>query len=518
MRRTYRWRYVPGTNVSLLSESGALLPNEFTFPPVFLSTEEIRLRVSRAAKRGRVRRIGPRLYSTNVSDEPAAVIRRNLWEVVGLLFPDTVVGYRTALEGKPSPEDTVNVVGGYDRMLELPGLTVRQIKGPGPLAGDTRFMGHLWLASRARAFLESLRPSRATAAGARGLPRQEIERRVDRMIRISGEGEVNAFRDQARAIAPELEAEEEFRALNDIIGAVLGSQAGPLTSPTAIARAAGEPYDADRLDRFQTLHAALLAWVETPRPASSVSAAAFQNGAFVDAYFSNYIEGTEFGVDEAVEIVFEGRIPERRPADAHDVLGTYRIVSSRDEMEMSVADPRRDFDDFVRVLRRRHEVIMAARPDRNPGQFKVQANFAGDTAFVDPDLVIGTLRRGFELLRSLQSPFARAAFMMFLVSEVHPFTDGNGRIARIMTNAELITEAQHRIVIPTVYREDYLIALRALTRRGRTDSFLRMLDRAQELVSRIDFHDLDDALNVLRQANAFADPSEARLILPDKTP
>ena len=41
-----------------------------------------------------------------------------------------------------------------------------------------------------------------------------------------------------------------------------------------------------------------------------------------------------------------------------------------------------------------------------------------------------------------------------------------------------------------------------------------MLDRAQELVSRIGFHDLDNTLATLRAANAFAEPSEARLILP----
>lgn len=155
-------------------------------------------------------------------------------------------------------------------------------------------------------------------------------------------------------------------------------------------------------------------------------------------------------MEEAREIVFGGRIPERRPADAHDVLGTYRIASSRDEMTTSVADPRRDFQDFLQILRRRHEVIMSARPDRNPGEFKTRMNTAGSTAFVAPELVAGTLRRGFEMLRSLQGPFARAAFMMFLVSEVHPFMDGNGRIARVMTNAELIAGDQHRIVLPTV--------------------------------------------------------------------
>lgn len=492
--------------------------NELPFPPVFLSTDEIKLQVSREVKRGRIRKIGPRLYTTDVSDDPAVVIRRNLWQVVCLLFPNTVVGYRTALEGTASPEGTVNLVGAYDRVVRLPGLTIRQIKGPGPLDGDTRFMGELWLASRPRAFLECFRPSRASEAGARGIPREELERRLEQLVRVSGEDVTNQLRDQARALAPALEAEEEFQTLNDIIGAILGSQAGSLSSPPAVARSAGEPYDPHRLDLFQTLHAALLAWPEAPRPILAHSETAFQNAAFIDAYFSNYIEGTEFGIDEAMEIVFEGRIPERRPTDAHDVLGTYRIASSRDEMGVSAADPRRDFEDFVTVLRRRHEVIMAARPDKNPGEFKMQTNYAGNTAFVAPELVVGTLRQGFELFRSLRGPFTRAAFMMFLVSDVHPFADGNGRIARIMTNAELIAESQHRIIIPTVYREDYLLALRALTRRGAADAFLRMLDRAQEFVSQIDFRDLDDALAVLRRANAFAEPSEARLILPSREP
>ncbi|MGH7574059.1 MAG: Fic family protein [Longimicrobiales bacterium] len=483
------------------------------FPPVFLSTDEIKLRVSREVKRGRARKIGPRLYTTDVTGDPAAIIRRNLWEVVGLLFPDTVVGYRTAVEGKPSPEGTINVVGAYDRIVKLPGLTVRQMKGPGPLDADARFMGGLWLASRARAFLECLRPSRASAAGTRGLPREEIERRIERIIRVSGESEANALRDEARVVAPALGAGRELRVLDDIIGTILGSRSGRLSSPAALARRMGEPYDPDRLERFQTLHTALVNWPETARPALPGSKA-FENAAFIDAYFSNYIEGTEFGVDEALEIVFEGRIPERRPADAHDVIGTFRIVSSRDEMSASIADPRNDFDDFLGILRRRHHVIMAARPDKNPGELKVEPNYAGNTAFVAPDLVTGTLRKGFEIFRSLRGPFARAAFMMFLVSEVHPFMDGNGRIARAMTNAELISAGQHRIIIPTVYREDYLLALRSLTRQGRAGAYLRMLDRAHEFVSRVDFQAMEVALAMLRAANAFADPTEARLVMP----
>jgi hypothetical protein len=515
LRQKYHTATFTGIKVSVWLGQRGLLAKQSAFPPIFLSGDSIKLQVSRELKRGLLRKIGPRLYTTDVTDDPASVIRRNLWEVVSLLVPNTVVGYRTAIEGKPSSEGTVNLVGGYDRILKLPGLTIRQINGPDPLPGDTPFMRSLWLASRARALLECLRPSRATAAGARGLSREDVENLLERWIRISGEEEANRIRDQARALTPALGAERELRMLEDIVGSILGSSGGKLTSPAALARASGEPYDPDRLDLFQVLHAAALDWPETPRPARSLAAPCFENEAFVDAYFSNYIEGTEFGVDEAIEIVFQGRIPERRPADAHDVAGTFRIASSRVEMESSSADPRGGFEDFVRILRRRHEVVMSGRPEKNPGEFKREANFAGNTAFVSPELVLGTLRRGFELFRSLRTPFARAAFMMFLISEVHPFTDGNGRIARIMTNTELISGGQSRIIIPTVYRDDYMLALRALTRQRRTEGFLRMLDRAQELVSRIDFCDLDEALATLRRANAFAQPSEGRLDLPE---
>lgn len=45
--------------------------------------------------------------------------------------------------------------------------------------------------------------------------------------------------------------------------------------------------------------------------------------------------------------------------------------------------------------------------------------------------------------------------MMFMISEVHPFNDGNGRVARVMMNAELVRADQSRIIVPTVFREDY---------------------------------------------------------------
>ncbi|MBU6473776.1 MAG: Fic family protein, partial [Alphaproteobacteria bacterium] len=159
--------------------------------------------------------------------------------------------------------------------------------------------------------------------------------------------------------------------------------------------------------------------------------------------------------------------------------------------------------------KRRHGEIMQARPDKSPGQYKAEVNRAGGTMFVAPDLVRGTLEQGFKTYRSLATPFQRAVFMMFLVAEVHPFADGNGRLARIMMNAELVAAREQRIVVPTIYRANYLSALKAISNRVSPEPLIRMLDFAQRFTQAIDWSDVHRAQDQLTAANAFMDSAEA---------
>jgi len=99
-------------------------------------------------------------------------------------------------------------------------------------------------------------------------------------------------------------------------------------------------------------------------------------------------------------------------------------------------------EDFLAMLRSRHATMMGGRHDQRPGHVKDAANRAGESLFVLPDLVPGTLRAGWARLDELDTAFERAVFTMFLVAEVHPFRDGNGRVARVMTNAELVAAGQ----------------------------------------------------------------------------
>lgn len=174
-------------------------------------------------------------------------------------------------------------------------------------------------------------------------------------------------------------------------------------------------------------------------------AASFPALSFIEAYLSNFIEGTEFELDEAEAIVFEDKLPQGRFTDAHDVLGTFEVVNDPGG-RARVAE---DGDDLPAMLRADHAVMLARRPEVNPGEFKERRNQVGDHLFVHPDLVPGTLLEGFRYLRSLPPGLPRAIFAGFMVAEVHPFTDGNGRVARVAMNGELSAAGPQRIVIPS---------------------------------------------------------------------
>jgi hypothetical protein len=488
------------------------MPDFSHMPEVFVSNAGLAPAISREVKRGNLRKLGARLYTRNLKDPPELIVHRNLWPLVASSLPGALISDRTALENRPAPDGSIFLIADHKRDIVLPGVTLRPRKGPPAIESDRYFIGGLRLASPARAFLENMRPSRAREGSARTLSKRELEERLDELLRHSGEAAIQRLSDEARKIAVQLDLSNEFQRLDSLIGALLSTRAAPLESPAAKARARSLPYDPQRLDLFQRLHAELAGTAPVTRLARSTDGPALP---FFEAYFSNFIEGTRFAVDEAADIIFKGYIPKERPQDAHDVLGTWRVIS--DQREMSRLP--KTAEELTVLLKSRHAHIMEGRPDQEPGMFKTSANRAGATFFVTPELVEGTLAKGFEFYRSLTAPLHRAIFMMFLVSEVHPFADGNGRAARIMMNAELIATGESRIIVPTVYRNDYLMALKALSQNGITGALVRTLDFAQRYTVAVDFADLDRARFILDRTHAFADPNEAeaaaiRLILP----
>ncbi len=477
-------------------------PNAHNLPELFFP-EDSRW-ASRAAARGEIRRLARGLYTPNL-DEPAEQLVRRRWhEAAALYHPEAVIVDRSAVLAGPAPDGSLFLDVGprpvNPRPIALPGLTLRPRNGPGPVQRDTQFVD-LYMSSPARTMLDNLRPSRARSGVSRTLRREELEQRLDRLARARGEQALNELRDEARVVAPELRAEEQLDALDRLIGALLGTRETRLLTDAARARGAGLGYDTDRLALFETLRGELATQTFAARAQPDDPE---RTSAFYEAYFSNWIEGTVFEVAEAEEIVFEGRVPPQRPADAHDVQGTFAAITGTRLRDTVPSSP----DELEDYLRDAHHRVMAGRPEVGPGEYKQHGNRAGGTHFVVPELVRGTLREGWQTLSTLPTGLARAIFAMFLVAEVHPFADGNGRVARLLMNAELSSQGLCRVLIPLSYRDEYIGALRALSRNSNPTPLWRTIDRAQRWAALMPWDDRDRVLDLLVQTNALLTPEE----------
>lgn len=497
-------------NVALRHPSGTLQ----------FASEANKAHLSRLAKAGRAVRMAPGIYVVDAALPPEALARHHLLAITSAVWPEAVLCDRSAFAG-PVPVDGWLFLCqprlSRQSDLRLPGLTVSPRLGPGRCPGDISLPGGLFQAGFARSLVENV-----TAPGRppmRRLTRQAgteaVEDRIDELARTGGAGRIRNVLSELDVIA----AHFDRRAVDLVrrrLTAVLGSVSGDVPISSRLqARLAGQPYDEHRLKLLNSLVSTLER--TAPEPVPELGPASRRHWLpFFEAYFSNFIEGTEFGVEEARSIAVDGIIPARRPADAHDVAATYRLVFDPAVRSRAAATA----DQLVDMLREQHSVLLAARPEKRPGLFKQRPNYAGGYEFVAPDLVEGTLRRGFAVLDPLTDPFQRAVAIVFLITECHPFDDGNGRIARALSNAFLTAGGQVRIIIPTVYRNNYLAALSGLSNQaGGGESLISVLRFAQKWTARMDWSGFEKANAQLTATNAFIDPGLAdrtgqRLILP----
>lgn len=474
--------------------------------------------IQRRAKAGELVPLAEGIYTTEKNPEAqAALVRRNWARILGSLVPDAVVSYRSALVGGITPDNTLFLSHPtrYNKTIKLPGLTAYLIKGPKALPGDMPHGSNgLHFASRQRHLLENL--SRSRGRNPRAAGEQAVEETLVKIMNASGEPELNRIRDAARDLAKPLGLEKEYTKLDGLIGALLATEAdGKLRTREGKLAARRTPVDRTRLERFEILATKLRTDPLPSRAAIATEEPARSNFATLESYFSNFVEGTEFAIEEAVDITLRGRVFENRPKDSHDVLGVFTLALKspwRETVPPLGAD-------FPRELAARHAVMMEKRPEANPGAFKLEPNRAGGTWFVEPALVRGTLIEGANLARSLPEGLPRAIYLAFLISEVHPFSDGNGRISRLVMNAELSRTGEARIIIPTLFHEEYVDCQRQLTRQNDPAGHVRALTRMQAWTAAFEYSDIDRLLASIKKTNALERaPNRFKLTMPDGMP
>lgn len=474
--------------------------------------------IQRQAKAGKFARIAEGVYlRESETNAQAALVRRNWSRILAALVPGAVISYRSAYVGGLTTDGVIYLSHPtrFNRTIQMPGLRAVLVKGPGPLAGDMPFGNdNLYFASRARSLLENL--TRGRGAQSKSAGSKAVEERLVAILNASGEVEVNRIRDQARSLAEPLGMGKEFKKLDALIGSLLATHAeGVLKTKEGKLVAKGIPIDAERMARFEILAARLRA---EPLPHQSAVAAgepARSNFAFLESYFSNFVEGTEFEIEEARDIALRGRIIERRPKDTHDLLGVFKLAAQspwRDTVPPFGAD-------FPDELARRHALMLEKRPEVNPGHFKLERNRAGGTWFVDPQFVRGTLIEGSSLARSVPEGLPRAIYFAFLISEVHPFNDGNGRLSRLIMNSELSRIGEARIIIPTLFHEEYVDCQRLLSRQNDPAGHIRSLTLMQRWTVAFDYSDVELLIEAVKRTHALErSRAQFQLTMPDNSP
>lgn len=456
---------------------------------------------TRKVKAGQWVKVCKGVYADKDSEPLERLVKSQIIPIAKHLRPNGVISHRSAV--KLAVEDSrFFITGDTNSRLTLPGVTLIEIKGPDADPElDTKVIG-MACSGEPRQLMENLQIDRGTG---KSLGQRWAEERLELLSGNYGEEHLSTLRDAARTLASKWSWQREFDLLNSLIGALLGTRKANLLSDKAKARARSEPFDADRIELFEGLTIFLNRCDFRQRSPLSGTPEAFSNSAFWDAYFSNYIEGTRFDIDEAEQIVFERRVVHERLEDSHNIMRSYDILSNPTEL----GKPYADAEEWIALIRHYHRYFMAESPEKLPGEFKQRNNVAGNTHFVDWQRVEGTLQRAYPYLEEMRCAVKRALYAMFVVAEVHPFADGNGRVARKLMNAELFKGQLERIIIPTFYREDYLNGLRAVSRDRRFSVYCRMMDRAQYFTSHFDYSDFDAVKTELVRIRANDDSSDA---------
>jgi len=170
------------------------------------------------------------------------------------LYPGAVLSHRSAFEFRPTDTNKIFITYNYTKKIKLPGVTINFLEGKGAVEGDNKIFGDLYASSIERAFLENLQMTKKVGPDSKTLGIPQIEEKLDDVLRINGEDGLNRIRDKARELSKTLDMNREFELLNKIIGDLYATKPSKiLKSDLALSRAAGLPYDKNRIKLFETL-------------------------------------------------------------------------------------------------------------------------------------------------------------------------------------------------------------------------------------------------------------------------
>ena len=173
-------------------------------------------------------------------------------------------------------------------------------------------------------------------------------------------------------------------------------------------------------------------------------------------YHSDAIEGNTLTLQETKLVLEEGitiggkplkdHIEARNDAEAFDVM--IKLVNSKKKISQE-------------IIQQIHEVVTKGIL-KNPGQYRTE-NVAITGAKIRPPSYLKIIKLMDEYIQHIEKqklePIKKTTFIHHEFVRIHPFIDGNGRVARLLTNFYLMKKGYPPIIIQKEDRKNYYVSL-----------------------------------------------------------
>ncbi len=176
-------------------------------------------------------------------------------------------------------------------------------------------------------------------------------------------------------------------------------------------------------------------------------------------YHSNAIEGNTLTLSETKLVLEEGITIGGKSLREH--IETTNNAKAFDYIETIIGKKKKTIDHIT--IQKIHEIVTAGILEE-AGRYRTKNVRITGATKTPPDWskVVNLMDEFIENIeKSEKNPIETSAFLHHRFVEIHPFIDGNGRVARLLTNMYLIGLGYSPIVIKTEDRKKYYKHLKA---------------------------------------------------------
>lgn len=189
-------------------------------------------------------------------------------------------------------------------------------------------------------------------------------------------------------------------------------------------------------------------------------------------YNSNAIENSSLTLEDTEDILIRNQI-----RTDHEIREIYEAKNLAKAIEYLMDNPEKEVS--VELILKLHKILLTDIRDEIAGRFRSGREWVrvGTHIGANPEFVNGFMYELVEKYNSDDGEFflEKIAFFHAEFENIHPFSDGNGRIGRLLTNEQLDMLSLPPIIIPNKSKfDEYYPALDEYTKSGKLDKLTEL--------------------------------------------